>query len=336
MQISDRTPILQEIATKQHTISVNVDIDALGFYHGIHGLGPLTSSVPDPVWSFGVPRFLDLFAELGLSATFFIVASDLVSAVDGGSVTNLEELEQRRELVHTMIAQGHEVASHSFSHDYALSRFSSQEIRADLKRANEVLTEVAGQSAPGFRAPGYNLSPALIDAVQASGATYSSSRLPSPPYFLAKWLVMLKGVLMGQPSQSIVGETVAPFFARRPYRHRNGLLELPMSVIPWLRLPAIGTFFTLYGDRGPRWLLPFLEPESWLNLEFHGIDLLDASDAGVGKDLLSRQPDLPTSVRQKSSLFRTWLGNLAENRRSLTLLEVANNFDSRTHDLSRV
>ncbi len=324
------------MSRQQGTLSVNVDIDAMHFYYGIHGLRSLASPVPDPVWSCGIPRFLDLFTELGISATFFLVASDLVLVSDGGAVRSLTELEEHRELVHKIIAQGHEVASHSFGHDYALSRRPCQEISADLERAQYVLTEVTGRSVQGFRAPGYNLSPELIDAIQKSGATYSSSRLPSPPYFIAKWFVMLKGAMMGQPSQSIVGEIAAPFFSRHPYRHQGGLLELPISIIPLLSLPAIGTFFTLYGNHGQRWLLPHLANEYWLNLEFHGIDLVDASDAGVGQELLSRQPDLPTPVGQKRSLFSIWLERLAKERTNLTLAEVAKNLNNSLHDVSRV
>lgn len=317
-------------------ICVNVDIDAIGFYYGIHGLNSFSPTKPDPVWNQGIPRFLDLFRELGISATFFIVASDLVLRSEGGAVRELKELEMRRELVHKMIAEGHEIASHSFGHDYALSHYPDEKIRADLERAQEVLTELTDCSMLGFRAPGYNLSPELINAIANSGAIYSSSRLPSPPYFIAKWLIMLKGILMGQPSQSIFGEMAAPFFSRQPYRHQGGLLELPMSVIPLLRLPAIGTFFTLYGERGRSWLLPHLANEYWLNLEFHGIDLVDALDAGVEQELLSRQPDLSTPTAQKRSLFSSWLRHLAETRTNLTLAEVAQNLDHSTHDLSKV
>lgn len=317
------------------TISVNVDIDAIHFYYGIHGLTQRTSPEPDPVWTFGVPRFLNLFADLGLCATFFIVASDLVSISDGGTVRDESEVKRRRELVRSMIAQGHEVASHSFGHDYALSRQSFDEIKGDLQKAVDILSEVIEMPVTGFRAPGYNLSPPLIDAISESGADYSSSRLPSPPYFLAKWLVMLKGALMGQPSQSIVGEIAAPFLSRQPYRHPKGLLELPMSVIPLLRFPAIGTFFTLYSDRGIDWLLPHLKQENWLNLEFHGIDLVDASDVGMAQALVSRQFDLPTPLTQKCHLFTNWLSQLAQGRSNQTLAQVANNIDRKTNDLSR-
>ena len=306
------------------TISINVDIDAIRFYHGIHGLAGWVSSASDPIWALGIPRFLELFAELNLSATFFVVASDLVSVSDGGAARNATEAERRRELVRNAIARGHEVASHSFGHDYALSHRPFHEIYADLQRARDILTEVTGVSIEGFRAPGYNLSRPLIDAIQESKAIYSSSRLPSPPYFAAKWMILLKGALMRRPSRSIVGEIAAPFFSRKPYRHQGGLLELPISVFPLSRLPAIGTFLTLYGERGCRWLLPYLKQEQWLNLEFHGIDLTDSSDVGIGQDLIRCQPDLSTPLIQKRTLFKTWFSSLLEGRNNLTLVKVAN------------
>ncbi len=323
------------MAALSASISVNVDIDAIRFYRSIHGLPRLATVAPDPVWTYGVPRLLDLFAELGVRATFFVVAADLVPVSDGGAVQAIAEVKRYRELVRTMIAQGHEVASHSFGHDYVLSRRPLQAINADLLRARAVLSDVTGVSVRGFRAPGYNLSRHLIEAIQESGATYSSSRLPSPPYVAAKWLMMLKGALTRRSSESIVGEMTAPFFSRLPYRHRRGLLELPISVMPWLRLPVIGTFLTLYGKRGKRWLLPRLSHETWLNLEFHGIDLVDAADVAVGQELANYQLDLQTPVAKKRALFNTWISHLAQHRLNLTLEEVAATIETHAHDLSR-
>ncbi len=186
-----------------------------------------------------------------------------------------------------------------------------------------VLEDALGAPVAGFRAPGYNLSPALIEAVAGSGATYSSSRFPSPPYFLAKWSVMLSSALRGRPSGSIRGEITAPFRSRHPYHHEGGLLELPMSVIPRLRLPAIGTFFTLYGARGPALLLPLLRREPWLNIEFHGVDLLDAQDPGVDPLVARHQPDLPRPVADKRALFLRWLRGLRPGHRPRTLAQIA-------------
>ena len=309
-------------ATLDPVLAVNVDVDALRFYRAIWGLPAEPAGAPDPVWNLGVPRFLDLFAALSLRATFFVVASDLVPEEDGGAAS-ASEVRRRLTLVEEMVAKGHEVASHSFSHDYALSRLPAPEIEADLARAASVLQEVAWRAPRGFRAPGYNLSPQLVDAIESSGALYSSSRFPSPPYFAAKWAAMLKGALTGNRSASIAGELRAPLSPRRPYHHSNGLLELPMSVIGPLRLPAIGTFFTIYGERGLRLLSPSLAREPWLNIELHGIDLVDPEDEGVPRELRARQPDLRTASEKKRGLFAAWLSALAEDRPNRTLEEVA-------------
>ena len=307
-------------------ICVSVDIDAITHYYAIHGLAEEASSECDPVWSYGVGRFLDLFAQLNLRATFFVVASDLVPASEGGRVHEMAVVHKRHELVRQMTEKGHEVASHSFGHDYALSRRSGHEMQVDLQLARDVLYDVTGRRALGFRAPGYILSHRLVAAVKASGAAYSSSWFPSPPYFLAKWLTMCKLALAGHRSRSIAGPIMAPFGPRRIHRHPGGLLELPISVISVLRLPAIGTFFVLYGDHGQRWLMPRLAKERWLNLEFHGIDLVDPSDPGIGQDLRRRQFDLRVSLTRKASLIEDWLAHLAEERVNLTLDEVAQRY----------
>jgi len=296
-----------------------VDIDATSHYLSIHGLDTGKSAATDPVWTHGVSRFLTLFQELELKATFFVVASDLVSVQDGGAAFDDEVVEFRRNLVRKMVQKGHEVASHSFSHEYTLSQLEPEVILEDLLRARVVLEETTGTPVVGFRAPGYNLSKAMIDAIQKSGATYSSSRFPSPPYFFAKWMVMAKSAVQRKPSGSIVGELAAPFRTRKAYRHKNGLLELPMSVVPVLRLPVIGTFFTLYGEKGRKVLQPIANSQDWLNVEFHGIDLVDPADPGLDPRLLRSQPDLKTEAMEKRALFSSWLEGLSAGREQKTL-----------------
>ena len=306
------------MSAKTKRLAVNVDIDAIHHYANIHGIE--TSGVSrDPVWHLGVPRFRSFFADLGIKATFFVVASDLVVESEGGTAPTQEEALFRQELIQSLIQGGHEIASHSFGHDYALSKQSGPVILEDLNRARAVLEEITGRPVIGFRAPGYNLSSAMIDAIQQSGATYSSSRFPSPPYFLAKWAVMTKSALTGRRSGSIVGELGAPFRSKKPYRHKNGLLELPMSVIPGLRLPAIGTFFTFYGKKGPSMFLPMLKKSDWLNLEFHGIDLIDSRDQGVPGRLAKYQSDLKRSAHDKEAIFKRWIEGVAGDRSNRSL-----------------
>jgi len=79
--------------------AINVDIDSLHLYYRIHGLDE--SSATNAVWERGVVRFAELFAELGVKATFFVVASDL------------ERWPEARRIAAQLVADGHELGSHS-------------------------------------------------------------------------------------------------------------------------------------------------------------------------------------------------------------------------------
>ena len=82
--------------------AINVDIDSLHLYYRIHGLDEARAT--NAVWEKGVVRFAELFDELGVKATFFVVSSDL------------ERWPVAREIAQKLVADGHELGSHSHTH----------------------------------------------------------------------------------------------------------------------------------------------------------------------------------------------------------------------------
>jgi hypothetical protein len=65
----------------------------------------------------------------------------------------------------------------------------------------------------------------------------------------------------------------------RPYwKPGSGMLELPVQVTRGPRLPFIGTTVTMAGPVRARWLTRLVAGEPLVNLELHGIDVLDADD----------------------------------------------------------
>jgi peptidoglycan-N-acetylglucosamine deacetylase len=300
--------------------SISVDLDSLPHYCRIHGLdeAALDERARGLVFSTAIPRFLELFSSVGTAATFFVIGSDLT---DAGLSAALKASH----------AQGVELASHSFSHDYALSRRSRVEIEADLRQAHRALLEATGVTAVGFRAPGYTLSSALLEAVQALGYRYDSSTFPAAPYWLAKAAVMATLAARGRPSRALLDSPrvlLAPRVAYRPsledpYRRGSAaLIELPMSVSPLTRLPFIGTFATSMPWPLVEATFRRLRHDAHINFELHAIDVLDASD-GVPGWLVRQQRDVavPVSVKLKrlKTLF-TWLG---EDRDRVTLAVAA-------------
>ncbi len=267
--------------------SVSVDLDGLECYAAIHGLqAALDDRALRAVPEVALGRFCELFAGLKIRATFFCIGREVQLAPAA-----------LREAGH-----GHEMASHSFAHDYALSRFSPAEMAEDLRRCEESLAEAGLPRPRGFRAPGYTLSAALIDAVRERGYLYDSSLLPSPPYYAAKAAAIFSYALRGRRSRSILGNPLQ-LFARRGPHLRRGLRELPIATTPLLRAPVIGTV-VLALPRAAGWG----SAGGHFNLELHGIDLLDASD--VPAPIAAAQPGLGVPAAEKARRLRALLESL--------------------------
>lgn len=325
--------------------SVSVDLDGLAHYARIYGFAaagppPRAAGTPpdhgafadgaDPIYTHGLPRLLGLFTELGLPATLFAVGQDL--AVPGPAAAALRSASER----------GFEVASHSHAHAYDLTRLPAAAEAADLDAAHQAIARATGRAPLGFRAPGYTITPRLLALLAARGYRYDSSVLASPPYYLTKAAALAWLGLTGRRSASILGDPrmlAAPavpyrpgghgFRRRRPGEPAAAPLELPIAVIPGLRLPLIGQTLFLLGPTVFRSLLPLLaRTRPHLNLELHGIDGLGLVEDGLPPQL-SAQPDLRLSCEAKLRTLRAVLAAIGCRFRFVTLAEAAARFAER-------
>jgi hypothetical protein len=287
--------------------AINVDIDSLHLYYRIHGLDEARAT--NAVWERGVVRFAELFAELGVHATFFVVVEDL------------SRWPAARAVAEDLVRAGHELASHSLTHPYDLVRQHDRFIRNELRASREILSEVRGAPVTGFRAPGYTMTPRVLRLVGEAGYDYDSSIFPSPPYYLAKLAVLASMALRGRESHSIVGPPSVMWERRLPSR-KAGLVELPVTVLPGLRAPFIGTSLLMLKRRGYRLLRPWLGSVPFVNLELHGIDLCDLEADGIDPVLL-KQPDLRVPLADKLALFREVFSDLRDGWGVHTLEHLA-------------
>jgi polysaccharide deacetylase family protein (PEP-CTERM system associated) len=143
-------------------------------------------------------RLLELLGERGARATFFFV----------GDVA-----ERHPALVRRVAAAGHEVGSHGFAHRH-LRDLLWREFRDDAARSLAVLQDLLGAPVRGFRAPYFALRAGVrwpLEVLAELGVGYDSSILPidRPPGL----------------------ELVCP---RTPYRHHNGLWEVPVGILQLL------------------------------------------------------------------------------------------------------
>ena len=183
-------------------------------------------------------------------------------------------------------------------------------------RAEEEIERVVGERPVGFRAPGYTITDTLFDVLSERGYRYDSSVFPCPSYFGLKALAIGAIAARGRASRSIVddprvlGAPTEPYRVGRPYwRAGSGLVELPIAVTRFARLPFIGTTVALAGEAGAALLARQMSGRSVVSFELHGIDLADAGLDGLSW-LAPHQPDLRKTAREKEAAIRSALRTL--------------------------
>jgi peptidoglycan-N-acetylglucosamine deacetylase len=275
--------------------SISVDLDGLVHYARIHGIPEtaLDERARSLHLAVALPRFLALFERLGIPATLFVIGEDALGPGSG----SLEGAARA----------GHELASHSHTHPYALARAADAEVDRELAQAEEALHGISGYRPVGFRAPGYALSSTMLGALARRGYRYDASVFPAAPYYLAKAAVLGAMALGGRHSAAVLDRPGVLLAPRRPYRpgleapYRRGvapLLELPMSVTPLLRVPFFGTLLTTAPWMLVKRAYRSLAADAFLSLELHAVDLLDAGD-GIPAELVRVQRDLAVPVSRK-------------------------------------
>ena len=288
---------------------VSVDLDGLPHYCRVHGLDErdLPPAGATAVARRAVGRFGELFDRKLLSGTFFAVGEDTEDPAAGEALAEAARL-------------GHEIGNHTYSHDFTLTRRPARIVAEEITRGAEVIEAAVGRRPVGFRAPGYALSPSILEVLEAQGYLYDSSVLPSAPYYAAKALVRAAMGLAGRTSASVqdrIGVLAAPQDPYRPEprdpysRGSATLVELPIATIPISRLPFIGTTLVALPKVAVASLYRAMRLRNFLNLELHGIDLLDESDgASLALSRLQRDLRIPAAVKQQRlSEVLDWIRN---------------------------
>jgi polysaccharide deacetylase family protein (PEP-CTERM system associated) len=147
--------------------------------------------------------------------------------------------ERYPQVVHRIVDNGHELASHGYGHQRA-SDLTPAQFREDITRAKHLLEDLGGVVIRGYRAPSFSIDRKnwwAVDELENAGYVYSSSIYP------------VRHDHYGMPD--------APRFAHRP-NGENGILELPPTTMPLLgrNLPAAGGgWFRLLPYSMSRWML---------------------------------------------------------------------------------
>jgi len=111
---------------------------------------------PDPATT---PRVLDILDRYGAQATFFCIGTRIL---------------KHPELAREIVARGHIIENHSFSHPHHFSLFGPRAMAAEVAGGQEVITTVTGQTPRFFRAPAGLRNPFLDDVLRRFGLQLAS------------------------------------------------------------------------------------------------------------------------------------------------------------------
>lgn len=109
-------------------------------------------TIDDGPHEVATPRMLDALRAENVKATFFVLG---------------KSAEQYPELVKKVLAEGHEVATHGYSHRN-MARLSRQECEAEWEKTEQILTPL-GAKVTLFRPPGGSYGQVLTDGAKARG-----------------------------------------------------------------------------------------------------------------------------------------------------------------------
>ncbi len=301
--------------------ALSVDLDEIPNYYAIHGLdeGAARGRGLTAVYDVAVARLMQLAEEERVPLTLFAIGSDL-------------SRKESRESLHAAHLRGHEIANHTLDHRYDLVRLGKAEIARQVAGGIDAIREAVGETPVGFRAPGYTITDEVFEVLAEMGVKYDSSVFPCPAYWALKATAIGVYKARGRPSRSIVDTPnvlrapTRPYLVGRPYwRRGTGLLEIPIQVTPKLRLQFIGTTVTMAGPTGARKLAEMCVGEPLVNLELHGIDVLDERD-GL-EPLAAHQIDVRIARERKLAAIRAVVSVLRdEGYAFVTMREAAEKF----------
>jgi peptidoglycan/xylan/chitin deacetylase (PgdA/CDA1 family) len=185
-------------SVKPHIVALTIDVEEWNVPRNFGINHPSNGDVN--ISANGTKRILDFLREQRLRATFFVTGFFA---------------ERRPEIVMRIRDEGHEIGCHSYR-DEMLTSLAYIRAKNSIDKATKILSEIVGDDVIGFRAPMCSISKSIIAVLKEDDYRYDSSVHPT---FIPGRYNMLS-------------------YPPHPFYFENSILEIPISVTPYLRLPV--------------------------------------------------------------------------------------------------
>ncbi len=310
------------MSKKKILASISLDLDDQWSYMKVHG---------DDGWDqfpsyldIVVPIFLDVFDQLEIKITFFVVGQDAA-------------IEKNHKVLKTIIDRGHEIGNHSFHHESWLKTYSKEKIEEEIVIAEEAIEKATGIRTNMFRGPGFSWSNDLLEVLQKRNYLFDASTLPTYISPLMRRYYFAKSKLTKEQKESrkeLFGSFKEGFYPLKPYNwklnNNKKLLEIPVTTMPFFKLPFHQSYLLYISGFSKGLMKVYLwcaimmckltkTPPSYL---LHPLDLIGGDDVPQ----LSFFPGMDIKSEQKMEVFKTAIIMLKRNFELLPMSEFSKHF----------
>lgn len=222
--------------------AISSDIDTLQSIYGGRGCRR-SGGYTHAELSEGLENFCRFLEPFGVKATLFMVGHDFTLPKNHG-------------VIRATAAEGHEIANHTLSHAQGFRLMDAASMEAEIAGMEDACHAVIGERPVGFRSPGWNVGDSAIAILKRRGYVYDSSIHPMSLTPLFKFLHWWNTSSRTGGDRTTLGQLDYMFAPLTPYRTsadalarkgEGGLVELPLTVVPFVRAPFWATFLLATG-----------------------------------------------------------------------------------------
>lgn len=292
--------------------AISIDVDTLAsLYKGYGCRRPCGYTHAE--LRMGLERLARFLEPYQIRSTLFMVGNDFKQPANRGPIL-------------AMVAAGHEIANHTMTHAQGFRLLSQKQKETEIAGMEEICEQTLGRRPIGFRSPGWNMGDDALPILKRRGYLYDSSVHPTSMMPLLKflhWHSMSNRHPLERTTLGHLKYMIAPI---RPYRTgmrgfaskgTDGIMEFPLTVMPFIRLPFFATFLLATGLTLFRATYNLLKAMAYpIQFQFHLSDFVDFGHP----DLADQIPDghgvyvpqaLGTSLAAKITVFRKALDIIA-------------------------
>lgn len=302
--------------TPPRTANISVDFESI--YHYSVTLGLDHPDRDDAGYERIAERFLELFDELGVRATFFMVGDDI----------RLQKL--RPAVVRRMADAGHELANHTLTHPHNLSHLPRARKEEEIRCTGRLLEDITGQRVVGFRAPCLDVDEEIVEILEENGYWYESSVLP---FYLKQVQELAYGVITRGQFRSTgawqnsfaPGNPYAPAAGKLHARGSRRITEVPIATVPGVRFPFYSTIHFALGRASFDASYALVRRgRSAFTYELHSIDLAGCDEDGLSARYpgIERHPCLKHTVKENTAFLRYAIGRFKQDYTLTTMRDM--------------